>query len=169
MALTLPRYAGGREAPLSRVKTRLEGAGEYDFILQFEGGGTPTTSPALADLQFRYRAYASIALALFAIDHCRGPMIDVVLSACTLQRKRVEASRITIMRLQVIHSLTSWLVKSIQYIINNRIINWAKLNPTNIYNTRNEKRSLTRKLVGYRNWRQRWCKREGNKVLRKGK
>ena len=31
------------------------------------------------------------------------------------------------------------------------------------------KHSLTRKLVGYRNWRQRWCKKEGNKVLRKGK
>ena len=23
--------------------------------------------------------------------------------------------------------------------------------------------------MGYRNWRQRWCKKEGNKVLRKGK
>ena len=22
-----------------------------------------------------------------------------------------------------------------------------------------------RKLAGYRNWRQRWCKKEGNKVL----
>ena len=31
-----------------------------------------------------------------------------------------------------------------------------------------EKHSLTRKLVGYRNWRQKWCKMEGNKVLRKG-
>ena len=31
-----------------------------------------------------------------------------------------------------------------------------------------EKHSLTRKLVGYRNWRQWWCKKEGNKVLRKG-
>ena len=34
--------------------------------------------------------------------------------------------------------------------------------------TSKEKHSLTRKLVGYRNWRQRWCKKEGNKVLRKG-
>ena len=32
-----------------------------------------------------------------------------------------------------------------------------------------EKHSLTRKLVGYRNWRQRWCKKEGNKVLGKEK
>ena len=24
------------------------------------------------------------------------------------------------------------------------------------------------KVVGCRNWRQRWCKKEGNKVLRKG-
>ena len=31
-----------------------------------------------------------------------------------------------------------------------------------------EKHSLTRKLVGYRNWRQKWCKKEGNKVLGKG-
>ena len=30
-----------------------------------------------------------------------------------------------------------------------------------------EKHSLTRKLVGYRNWRQRWCKKERNKVLGK--
>ena len=35
--------------------------------------------------------------------------------------------------------------------------------------TSKEKHSLTRKLVGYRNWRQRWCKKEGNKVLRKDK
>ena len=34
--------------------------------------------------------------------------------------------------------------------------------------TSKEKHSLTRKLVGYRNWRQWWCKKEGNKVLRKG-
>ena len=32
----------------------------------------------------------------------------------------------------------------------------------------NKKHSLTRKLVGYRNWRQWWCKKEGNKDLRKG-
>ena len=32
-----------------------------------------------------------------------------------------------------------------------------------------EKHSLTRKLVGYRNWRQRWCKKERNKILGKGK
>ena len=35
--------------------------------------------------------------------------------------------------------------------------------------TSKEKHSLTRKLVGYRNWRQRWCKKEGNKVLGKDK
>ena len=29
--------------------------------------------------------------------------------------------------------------------------------------TNKEKHSLTRKLVGYRNWRQRWCKTEGKK------
>ena len=34
--------------------------------------------------------------------------------------------------------------------------------------TSKEKHSLTRKLVGYKNWRQWWCKKEGNKVLRKG-
>ena len=34
--------------------------------------------------------------------------------------------------------------------------------------TSKEKHSLTRKLVGYRNWRQRGCIKEGNKVLRKG-
>ena len=34
--------------------------------------------------------------------------------------------------------------------------------------TSKEKYSLTRKLVGYWNWRQWWCKKEGNKVLRKG-
>ena len=34
--------------------------------------------------------------------------------------------------------------------------------------TSKEKHSLTRKLVGYRNWRQRWCKKEGNKVFGKG-
>ena len=32
--------------------------------------------------------------------------------------------------------------------------------------TSKEKHSLTRKFVGYRNWRQWWCKKEGNKVLR---
>ena len=32
-----------------------------------------------------------------------------------------------------------------------------------------EKHSLTRKLVGYRNWRQRWRKKEGNNVLGKEK
>ena len=32
-----------------------------------------------------------------------------------------------------------------------------------------DKHSLTRKLVGYRNWRQRWCKKEGDKVLGKEK
>ena len=37
-----------------------------------------------------------------------------------------------------------------------------------IEETSKEKHSLTRKLVGYRNWRQRWRKKEGNKVLRKG-
>ena len=31
--------------------------------------------------------------------------------------------------------------------------------------TSKEKHSLTRKLVGYRNWRQRWCKKKGNNVL----
>ena len=35
--------------------------------------------------------------------------------------------------------------------------------------TSTEKHSLMRKLVGYRNWRQKWCKKEGNKVLRKDK
>ena len=35
--------------------------------------------------------------------------------------------------------------------------------------TSKEKLSLTRKLVGYRNWRQRWCKKEGNKVFGKEK
>ena len=34
-----------------------------------------------------------------------------------------------------------------------------------VTSTSKEKHSLTRKLVGYRNWRQRWCKKEGNKVL----
>ena len=37
-----------------------------------------------------------------------------------------------------------------------------------IEETSKEKHSLTRKLVGYRNWKQWWCKIEGNKVLRKG-
>ena len=37
-----------------------------------------------------------------------------------------------------------------------------------IEETSKEKHSLSRKLVGYRNWRQWWCKKEGNKVLRKG-
>ena len=31
-------------------------------------------------------------------------------------------------------------------------------------NASKEKHSLTRKLVGYRNWSQRLCKKEGNKV-----
>ena len=31
---------------------------------------------------------------------------------------------------------------------------------TKIEETSKEKHSLTRKLVGYRNWRQRWCKKE---------
>ena len=35
--------------------------------------------------------------------------------------------------------------------------------------TSKEKHSLTRKFVGNRNWRQRWCKKEGNKVLGKEK
>ena len=35
--------------------------------------------------------------------------------------------------------------------------------------TSKEKHSLTRKMVGYRNWRQRWCKKEGNEVLGKEK
>ena len=39
----------------------------------------------------------------------------------------------------------------------------------NIYLTSKEKHSLTRKLMGYKNWRQRWCQKDGNKVLRKGK
>ena len=39
----------------------------------------------------------------------------------------------------------------------------------NANNSSKEKHSLTRKLVGYRNWRQRWCKKEGNKVLGKDK
>ena len=37
------------------------------------------------------------------------------------------------------------------------------------YMTSKEKHSLTRKLVGYRNRRQWWCKKEGNKVLGKEK
>ena len=37
-----------------------------------------------------------------------------------------------------------------------------------IEETSKEKHSLTRKLVEYRNWRQWWCKKEGNKILRKG-
>ena len=48
--------------------------------------------------------------------------------------------------------------------------NWGSLHQTiyiYIY-TSNEKHSLTRKLVGYRNWRQWWCKKERNTVLRKG-
>ena len=32
-----------------------------------------------------------------------------------------------------------------------------------------KKNSLKRKLVGYRNWKHRWCKKEGNKVLGKDK
>ena len=36
-------------------------------------------------------------------------------------------------------------------------------------NASKEKHSLTRKLVGCRNWRQRWCKKEGNKVMGKEK
>ena len=36
------------------------------------------------------------------------------------------------------------------------------------YSTSKEKHSLTRRLVGYRNWRQSGVKRR-NKVLRKGK
>ena len=32
-----------------------------------------------------------------------------------------------------------------------------------------KEKHLTRKLVGYRNWRQRWCKKEGNKVFGKQK
>ena len=35
-----------------------------------------------------------------------------------------------------------------------------------IEETSKEKHSLTRKLVEYRNWRQRWCKEEENEVLR---
>ena len=35
--------------------------------------------------------------------------------------------------------------------------------------TSKQKHSLTRKLVGYRNWRQRWCKKEGNKGFWKRK
>ena len=35
--------------------------------------------------------------------------------------------------------------------------------------TSKEKHALTRKVVGYKNWRQRWCKKEGNKVLGKEK
>ena len=35
--------------------------------------------------------------------------------------------------------------------------------------TSKEKHSLTRKLVGYRDWTQRWCKKEVNKVLGKEK
>ena len=38
-----------------------------------------------------------------------------------------------------------------------------------IEETSKEKHSLTRKLVGYRKWRQRWCKKEGNEVLGKEK
>ena len=38
-----------------------------------------------------------------------------------------------------------------------------------IEETSKEKHSLMRKLVGYRNWRQRWCKKDGNKVVGKEK
>ena len=31
--------------------------------------------------------------------------------------------------------------------------------------TSKERHFLTRKLVGYRNWKQKWCKKLGNKVL----
>ena len=47
--------------------------------------------------------------------------------------------------------------------INNRLKN----DNEKIEETSKEKYSLTKKLVGYRNWRQRWCKKEENKVLRK--
>ena len=40
-------------------------------------------------------------------------------------------------------------------------------NKLRIEETSKEKHSLTRKLVGYRNRRQTWCKKEGNKVLGK--
>ena len=43
------------------------------------------------------------------------------------------------------------------------------LRPKKTEETSKEKHSLTRKLVGYRNWRQRWCKKEGNKILGKEK
>ena len=36
-----------------------------------------------------------------------------------------------------------------------------------IKETSKEKHSLTRKLVGYKNWRQRWCKKEGRRFLEK--
>ena len=36
-----------------------------------------------------------------------------------------------------------------------------------IEETSKEKHSLTRKLVGYRNWRQWWCKKKGNKIFEK--
>ena len=38
-----------------------------------------------------------------------------------------------------------------------------------IEETSEEKHSLTRNLVGYRNYRQRWCKKEENKCLGKDK
>ena len=38
-----------------------------------------------------------------------------------------------------------------------------------IEETSKEKHSLTRKVVRYRNWRQWWCKKDGNKVLGKEK
>ena len=41
--------------------------------------------------------------------------------------------------------------------------------PMYTHDIHKEKHSLTRKLVGYRNWRQRWRKKEGNKVLGKDK
>ena len=35
-------------------------------------------------------------------------------------------------------------------------------------NSQSHQHSLTKKLVGYRNWRQKSCKKERNKVLGKG-
>ena len=46
---------------------------------------------------------------------------------------------------------------------------WACDRITSIEETSKVKDSLTRKLAGYRNWRQWWCKKEENKGLRKRK
>ena len=50
--------------------------------------------------------------------------------------------------------------------MSNARIQLCTINSCTIHSyTSKEKHSLTRKLVGYRNWRQRWCKKEGNKKI----